>query len=79
MGIYYYGNEAIKFLLKIKGHELVLQKKLLYKTNPWGIVSGTFEFKKEDAAYTLLNIYKILGERLGHIKVSHDPQKRNRD
>lgn len=77
--MFHRGPELLKFLLKIRGHELRLQKKLLLKHNPWGIISSSFEFSKEDSAYTLLRIFKILDERIGDVKPTYDPQKRQKD
>ena len=76
--VIYRGAALVKFRLKIKGHELVIQKKLLLKTSSWGVLSSTFEFT-EDGAFTLLRIFKILDEKLGTIKPTYDPQKRDKD
>jgi len=71
-------EQLVRFLLTINGHELLLQKRVLLKHNPWGIQSSSFEFKREDSAYTLLRIFKILDTFLGHVKKDFDPQKREK-
>ena len=45
------------------------------RSTPWGAISSSFEFKREDAAYTLLRIFKKLDGFIGDEKESFDQQK----
>lgn len=73
------GENLLKFIVRIAGQEMRLQKKLSVKTTPWGILSSTFEFKKEDAAYTLLQVFKIIDGFIGDEKATYDQQKRKKN
>jgi hypothetical protein len=73
------GENLLKFKVRIAGQEMQLQKKLSVKNTPWGILSSTFKFKKEDAAYTLLQVFKKIDGFIEDEKVTFDPQKRKKD
>ena len=69
VNIYHDSAQVIRFNLKFNGYEMNLEKRKLVKTQPWKVLSASFQFTKDDAARNLGELCKLLDE---HIKKQSD-------